>query len=217
VTYRADLGVQVRQVGSNGSWCIPDRTASPGKDQLQGIIADDPDWVPGVTEDAWAVGEFTTSAGLVDLCIVSPDGSLTLVVCKLGTNPKRGRHVIGQVLDYTSAIKHDGEQAFREQWVKQGGDDLDTLQEDGREQLARNIAEGRIHLCLVVHQIDADLRRMVDYLKLISFDDVQITALQLAYAQHGELEILNPSTYGAATARDALSRSSRARPRRGPV
>ncbi|MGW4340114.1 hypothetical protein ACWEK5_46180 [Rhodococcus koreensis] len=47
-----------------------------------------------------------------------------------------------------------------------------------------------------VDQIDADLRRLVDYLNQITRDDIQVTAPHLTYARHGDLEILIPSTYG---------------------
>ena len=75
------------------------------------------------------VRELATSAGPADVCIVGPDGSITVVECKLASNSDRRRMVIGQVIDYASAIWLDGEKAFREQWARQGGAELDELWE----------------------------------------------------------------------------------------
>lgn len=160
MTNDADPGMLVRQWGSDGPWESPEMTAYQNEEHLQRIIADAPDRVPGVPEGAQTVTEFSTSAGPVDVCIVGPDGSITIVECKLESNTERRRMVMGQVLDYASAICLHGEREFREQWSRQGGADLGILGEDGLEQLGRNIREGQIHLCLAVDQIDADLRRL---------------------------------------------------------
>jgi len=104
--------------------------------------------------------------------------------------------VIGQILDYAAAIWQAGPDAFHRQWSRQGGPDLSDLDDNSRDQLDRNITDGRIHLCLAVDLIDADLRRLVEYLNCITRDDVRVTALQLTYARHGSVEILVPSTYG---------------------
>ncbi|EID81748.1 MULTISPECIES: hypothetical protein [Rhodococcus] len=77
-----------------------------------------------------------------------------------------------------------------------------VVSEGGLNQLGRNIA-GRIHLCLAVDQIDAHLRRPVEHLHEITLDDIQVTAMQLTYARHGDLEILTPPP----TRRDRRSRS----------
>ncbi|WP_257226512.1 hypothetical protein [Rhodococcus opacus] len=213
MTHDPDRGVLVRRVGSTSAWTTPEMTAYVNEDHLQRIIAEDPDRVLGVPEGAIAVRELPTSAGPADVCIVSPDGALTVVECKLASNSERRRMVIGQVLDYAAAIWRDGEAAFHEQWARRGGDDLHALGEGGFEQLGRNIAAGRIHLCLAVDQIDADLRRLVEYLNQITRDDITVTALQLSYARHGDLEILIPSTYGgeiaAAKARAAAGTTTR--------
>ena len=192
-----DLGVLVRRTGSSAAWESPEMTSYTDEDHLQRILADAPDRVPGVSTAAVSVRELSTSAGPVDVCIVDQDASLTVVECKLATNPQRRRMVIGQVLDYASAITADGEAAFRTQWSRRGGPDLlDLLGEAGVDRLADTITEARINLCLAVDQIDADLRRLVEYLNRITRAEIRVTALQLAYARHGDLELLIPSTFG---------------------
>ncbi|MCE4165045.1 MULTISPECIES: hypothetical protein [Rhodococcus] len=203
----AEQGLLVRRLGTTGTWDSPEMTAYDNEDHLQRIIASDPHYVPGVPEGSLTVRELSTTAGPADVCIISPDGAITIVECKLASNSERRRMVIGQVLDYASAIWVDGPKSFREQWNRQRGDDLNGLGETALEQLDNNITEGRIDLCLAVDRIDNDLKRLVEFLNRITRDDVAVTALQLTYARHGDIEFLMPSTYGgeiaAAKARSA--------------
>lgn len=193
----AEPGLLVRSVGSNGPWASPVMRSYDDEDHLQQIVAADPQQVPGVPEGAWTVRELPTAAGPADVCIVASDGALTVVECKLASNSERRRMVIGQILDYAAAICEAGPTAFRQQWTRRGGVELtDVLDESAREGLDRNIVEGRIHLCLAVDRIDVDLRRLVEYLNRITRDDVGVTALQLTYARHEDVEILLPTTYG---------------------
>ncbi|AHD24272.1 hypothetical protein Y013_25315 (plasmid) [Rhodococcus pyridinivorans SB3094] len=191
-----DRRLLIRDTSTGGSWSSPEMTAYTNEDHLQAIIAGAPEHVPGVPESALALRELATVAGPADVCIVDPAGEITVVECKLASNSERRRMVIGQVLDYAAAIWQSGPEAFHRQWSRQGGPDLSELDDTARDRLDRNLEDGRIHLCLAVDLIDADLRRLVEYLNRITRDDVRVTALQLAYARHGSIEILVPSTYG---------------------
>ncbi|UVT27700.1 hypothetical protein NXT08_24690 (plasmid) [Rhodococcus pyridinivorans] len=190
----------IRDAGTGGAWSSPEMTAYTDEDHLQAIIADAPHHVPGVPDGAVALRELSTTAGPADVCIVDPNGEITVVECKLASNSERRRLVIGQVLDYAAAIWQAGAEAFHRQWTRQSGPDLSSLDDGTRTQLDRNIGDGRIHLCLAVDLIDADLRRLIEYLNRITRDDVRVTALQLTYARHGDIEILTPSTFGAEVA-----------------
>jgi hypothetical protein len=68
-------------------------------------------------------------------------------------------------------------------------------------------------LCLAVDAIDDDLRRLVEYPNKVTLDQVRVTALQLAYARHGDLEILIPSTYGGELAAAKTRTDDRRKPR----
>jgi len=191
-----DHRILVRRAGEAG-WASPENLAYDNEAHLQTILTEDPSRVPGVTREARAVAELSTSGGSIDVCIVDVDGSITVVECKLASNSERRRMVIGQVIDYASAIWSDGEAAFFGAWQSRGGDDpAELLGADALDQLKRNIGEARINLCLAVDAIDGDLRRLVEYLNRVTLDHVRVTALQLAYARHGELEMLIPSTFG---------------------
>ncbi len=204
--------ILVRRVRSEGPWTAPETSTYKNEAHLQELLVTDPSRVPGVTQDAYTTAELPTSAGPIDVCIVELDGSLTVVECKLASNWEARRMVIGQVIDYASAIWNDGEASFLRRWTSRGGTDLaHALPAEALDALRRNIADARIDLCLAVDSIDGDLRRLVEYLNEVTLDNVSVTALQLAYAQHGGLEILIPTTFGgeiaAAKTRTTQSRT----------
>jgi hypothetical protein len=185
------------RLGKTSLWMTPESFSYNNEKQLQEIVAASPHWVPGVLEGSPAVREFHTLAGPVDVMIVTLDGSLTAVECKLEANPEKRRTVIGQLIDYTSAVRQEGPERFFEQWESRGGPDLaSTLDSEALQELRDRITTGRIGLCWVADRIDADLRRLIEYLNEITNDSVAVTALQLAYARHGDVELLIPSTYG---------------------
>ena len=192
-----DQRILVRQVGSDAVWSSPEISTYDNEAHLQALLVADPSRVPGVTDEATAVAELSTSGGPIDVCIVESDGGLTVVECKLASNSERRRMVIGQVIDYASAIWMDGAESFLTAWQARGGSDLsEVLTPDALADLKRNIAEARINLCLAVDAIDDDLRRLVEYLNRVTVDHVRVTALELGYARHGDLEILIPLTFG---------------------
>lgn len=203
-----DRRILVRPVGSTGGWTSPETSTYDNEAHLQALLVADPGRVPGVSQGAMAVAELPTSGGPIDVCIVDIDGSITVVECKLASNSERRRMVIGQVIDYASAVWMDGHQTFLASWQIRDGPDLAVvLGPEAAEKLKSNVAEARVNLCLAVDSIDTDLRRLVEYLNEVTLEQVQVTALQLEYARHGELEILIPSTFGgeiaAAKTRDA--------------
>lgn len=183
-------------------WSAPEIAAYRQEAHLQAILADDPSHVPGVDSDAFTVCEMSIGGGRIDVCAVGRDGSITVVECKLESNSEHKRRVIGQVVDYASAIWDARVDGFLEAWITCGGADLRAeLEHDAWERLEASISEARINLCLVVDQIDAHLRRLVEFLNLASHPDIAVTALQLGYASHAGVEILIPATFGGELAR----------------
>ena len=148
----------MRRIGSNESWSEPDNSACENQAHLQELLASDPARLPGIPESAVAVRELNTSAGPIDVCVVHPDGEITVVECKLSKNSEKRRMVIGQVIDYAAALRFDGAKSFHESWAQHGGEDLDGfLDPEASSSLDENIASGQINLCLAVDQIDSDL------------------------------------------------------------
>ncbi len=186
----------VRQIGTE-VWIEPESSSYTNEAHLQELLTSDPTRIPGIPPGSLAVKELSTSSGPIDICIVSPSGAITVVECKLSKNSEPRRLVIGQVLDYASALQTDGFSAFQNSWRAKNGPDLDQLLDHaGVATLKTNLTTGAINLCLAVDTIDEDLRRLIEYLYLISKDSIEVTALQLSYARHGTLEILIPSTFG---------------------
>jgi len=106
--------------------------------------------------------------------------------------------VLGQVIDYASALHQDGPDAFHRAWKARGGQALDEfLEPDGLDALETSLRGGQLHLAVAVDRIDDDLRRLIEFLNVVSREDIRVTALQLSYSRHGDVEILIPSTFGA--------------------
>jgi len=208
----AEHSILVRKADSGSSWTDPETKAYDNEAHLQELLAKDPDRLPGVASGAIAVCELSTSAGPIDICVIEPTGEITVVECKLSTNSEKRRMVIGQVIDYAAALRVDGPVALRASWAQKGGMAIDEfLDPEALAAIDQNIERGRINLCLAVDLIDNDLRRLIEYLNLIAVDDVRVTALQLRYARHGDLEILIPSSFGS-----ELKDSSSPKPKRDP-
>jgi hypothetical protein len=186
---------------------IPEVSTYTNEAHLQELLAADPTRIPGVRAGSRAVRELSTSKGPIDICVVDPTGSITVVECKLHKNSESRRTVIGQVLHYASALRADGPDAFRNAWSAAGGGDLLGLVTEGDlDVVANNLEDGRINLCLAVDKIDEDLKQLVEYLYLISADDISVVAIELAFARHGDVEILIPTTFGAEIALVSTSR-----------
>lgn len=194
----ANKPILIRQTGGTFSeWAPPETSAYEDESHLQEVLASHPSQIPGVIEGSAAVREFSTSAGPIDICVLSPGGHLTVVECKLEKNSEKRRMVVGQLIDYASALRSDGLKKFRSTWSNRSDVDLDEfLDPDALSRLERSLEVGQINLCLAVDQIDEDVKRLVEYLNLITDETVAVSALQLAYAKLGSIEVLIPTTFG---------------------
>lgn len=174
---------------------------------MRDLLTNHPTLVPFVEDESRAVAEIWTSAkNRLDICIVGPSGSITVVECKLDRNPEHRRTVIGQVLDYASDLHEGGYEAFKDAWQASDGGELHEFLETGsRTTLSANLENGLINLCLAVDEIDDDLRRLIEYLNIISRESVKVTALEMTRVSHENLEILAPTVFGAELARSKFT------------
>lgn len=192
--------------GTYEEWTRPETSAYKDESHLQEVLASHPSQIPGVVEGSVAIREFSTTAGPIDICVLGPNGQITVVECKLEKNSEKRRMVVGQLIDYASALRSDGVHKFRATWSNRSNVDLDEyLDPDAISELESSIGAGRINLCLAVDQIDEDIQRLVEYLNLITAESVMVTALQLSYAKLGSIEVLIPSTFGAEIAHSKQS------------
>ena len=95
--------VLVRRVGE--SWSSPSRRGFALEVELEELLHDYPEVLPGVTAAAIAVTQFSVpSGGSVDLVVLEPDATVTVVECKLARNAEVRRAVVGQILSYASSL-----------------------------------------------------------------------------------------------------------------
>ena len=206
-----DMGqILIRQ--SDGTWREPDLAGYAGEVELQQILAEHPELIPGVSADAATCREFHSAAGHADVVVVDTDGQVTLVECKLASNPQIRREIVGQMFDYASRVWKMGIEEFAAHWQNRTGQSPFPADDDGirlRDAVAENLTQGRFRIVLAVDAINEPLKRMTEYLNAMSGPDTSIIAVEYARARQGSLELLMSQTYGeelaeakAAAARD---------------
>ena len=197
--------------GSSAAWEWPEITSYADEDHLQRILADAPDRVPGVS----------TAAVSVRNCRPRPARSTSASATRTPRSPwwnadwpptRSTRHWSWAGPRLRPAITADCEAAFRAQWSRRGDPTCSTCS-------ARPVSTGSPTPSPSPDKpvpgrrpVDADLRRLVEYLNRITRAEIRVTALQLAYARHGDLELLIAATFGgeiAAAEADASGRNQR--------
>jgi hypothetical protein len=187
----------------DGSWTEPTLTGYENESWLQQLIAEHPSLIPGVSERAVACREFSSGIGPADVVILDESGDLTLIECKLTTNPQIRREIVGQVLDYASRLWGMRVDEFEARWrraAKTESSPLSAFDDAGtytRERLAENLQAGRMRLVLAVDQVNDDLKRIVEYLNLITLSEVSVFVMEFVHAQRDGVEVLMPTAYGA--------------------
>jgi len=164
----------------------------PGDEQYAVV---DEFWIPGV--------------GSADLIGVSATGTITIVECKLKANPEIRREIVGQVLAYAGGLWKMGYDQFASTFESRakvslpvavaavaGDVDADQL----RDAITTHLEVGDFRLVLAVDAITPELRSIIEYLNAHTLANVQVLALELAYARDDDVEILQPVTYGEESA-----------------
>lgn len=194
----------VRTAGS--SWREPSVTAYGNESKLQKILAETPSLIPGVGEAVSAIELPIPGSGSLDLVVVEPDGSITLVECKLASNAEARRSVVGQIASYAAglwgmpfetfndAFKARSQLSLMESTAEVVEDPWDG--EEFRRAVTNNLATGRFRLVIAVDSITEELKRIVEFLNAHTTVDVEILALEVGYVAEGDTEILLPRTHG---------------------
>lgn len=187
--------------GDSG-WSEPSLTGYENEASLQQLIAEHPSLIPGVSERAVACREFLSGVGPADVVILDESGELTLVECKLTTNPQIRREIVGQVLDYASRLWGMELDAFEAAWRRASKSDVsplsafDTDGADTRDRLIDNLEAGRMRLVLAVDKVNDDLKRIVAYLNAITLGEIAVFVMEFQRAQRDGVEVLIPAAYG---------------------
>lgn len=134
---------------------------------------------------------------------------MTLVECKLASNPEVRREIIGQVLDYASKFWHLSIEEFESQWLARTGihpsnyPDWEVI----RDRLEGNLSTGEFRIILAVDKINSDLRRIVEYLNHITVPAVAVIAVVYSRSQDNGLEILSRQIYGEELSQAKINRA----------
>jgi hypothetical protein len=195
---------------THGSWSAPTVTSYQDEAELRDMLAGEPRLLPGVGERAAAAVEFPVSGvGAVDVVAVDQEGAITLVECKLRSNPEIRRQVVGQVLAYAAGLWRADLTSFENAWKSRdsasrslahavlGEEHSDEEADALRDACASALRDGRFSLVLAVDEITDELRQIVEYLNAHTLSEVAVLALELGYAREGDLEIAVPRVFGA--------------------
>ncbi len=201
-----------------GDWHEPLGHGYDNEAALQAILVEHPTLVPGVVSGAIACREFESSVGPADVVILSPDGSITVVECKLRANAEVRRTVVGQLLDYASRLWQMDVEQFEQRWSRADGgrsafSRLGDVDGQARSALAANLSQARFNLVLAVDALNDDLRRIVEYMNSITKASTGIMLVEFTRLHESGLEILMPKTYGAELVEAKVDAAQARRPR----
>ncbi|WP_026551758.1 hypothetical protein [Arthrobacter sp. H20] len=207
--------ILVRATG--GRWIEPIEHGFGREAELQQILAEHPQLIPGVEAGAVACTEFQSGAGPADVVVVSPDGTLTLVECKLASNPQIRREIVGQLFDYASGFFNMHIEEFEGRWEARMGKSLEVSmgppQVGLREAVADNLQSGRFSVVLAVDAINSGLKRMVEYLNAMSGPGTSVIAVEYVRHYGSGVEVLTPRIYGLELAEAKVSATGRSKDR----
>lgn len=154
------------------------------EDGIQRLIFDHPAVLPIQELDdsfspAIPVGrEVRTDVGPIDALFISPSGGITIAEAKLWRNPQARREVVGQIIDYATALSSWSYEQLDQTCERSSGKPLWQLvssRYDGEEQLeseagfvdavSRNLRQGRFLLLVVGDGIREEVERMATYVQ----------------------------------------------------
>ncbi|NYI42986.1 hypothetical protein BJ993_000066 [Nocardioides aromaticivorans] len=209
------MGRPILVRNDNTRWREPEVTAYANEAALQQLVAESPDLLTG--QDLATVDEFwIPEIGYIDIVGVGADGSITVVECKLRANPEIRREVVGQVLAYAGGLWQMSYDDFASTWAARAGRPLTAHVADKagaadadqvRAGVEANLRSGEFTLVIVVDEITSELKRIIEWLNVMTKTEVSVLALELQYLKEGNTEILVPRLYG-----DALASAKRSSP-----
>jgi len=209
----------------NKDWEIAFGKGYRDEAQLQSFLAEYPTMIPfeDVSEEIPHPRVMLKEVGLpgsgsTDIVGVDEEGGISILECKLATNPEVKRKVIGQVLEYAAFLwrKPYGflDEVSRARLKKPLAEAMketltdELLQEwsegDFVQAVFDRLQSGDFRIVVAVDAINDELRQTIEYLTE-GPSRLQIFALELTYFASGDQEILVPHLHGsiasAATAR----------------
>lgn len=182
--------------------------------ELQKLLSESPDLIPsrdlreGASPLVAVVREFSLPIGSVDLLAFSGDGDIAIIECKLADNPESKRKVIGQVLEYGSAIWGmsyvDLDQKINSltkgkklaDLVREQVNDPEWDEETFRVNIEEHLREGNFILVIVVDEINENLTQIIRFLNACGNPKFSFAALEMRRFRSGNTEVLIPKVDG---------------------
>jgi hypothetical protein len=129
---------------------------------------------PGFTRIVPVCQELPLRSGSLDNLLMTPDGNLVLVECKLWRNPQAKREVLAQIIDYAKDLIRLDYEALEDAVRRARGDqssslyqlvDSDLDEAAFVDAVARNLRLGRVLLIVAGDGITEQVQAIADYLQ----------------------------------------------------
>jgi hypothetical protein len=160
--------VLIRRHGE--SWRSPETTTYPTEAELQRLLAESPELLPGDLGVLATARELRLATGSLDIVAVGAGGELLLCECKLERNEQARRAVIGQILSYAASLAQLSFEQFDAAFARSAGMAVATAiadlgvpdwdEEAFRQGLADSLGSGKFTLVVAVDGITDELKRM---------------------------------------------------------
>ena len=183
------------------------------EDLIQRLVVEHPSMLPVEQLDPTfappvPIGrEIATSVGPIDALFVSPEGGITIVEAKLWRNPQARREVVGQIIDYATALSDWSYEDLDAVCRQAAGQGLWEAVADAHEGLAaqdqayfvdavaRNLRYGRFLLLVVGDGIREEVERMASYVQQAPRLQFHLALVELGIydTPDGQLRTIVPS------------------------
>jgi len=197
-------------------WKFAESIGAKAEAELQKLPAESPSLIPvgeireGVSPLVSAICEFgLPGSGNTDILAFSANGDISIIECKLATNPESKRKVMGQILEYAAYLWEMSYDEVNRRIRNLKEKDLSDLiqeavaggwdEENFRNGVKQSLESGSFILIIVVDEINEDLRRTIRYVNECSESAFSLHALEMRRFQTDSAEILIPHLYGASS------------------
>ena len=193
---------------------------------LQELLLKNPSIIPiseireGSTELVFAVKEFWTDLGYIDILAFNPNGDIAIIECKMLDRLNKIYEAVGQVFAYASSLWGMSYEELNSKIKSRVGRGLvECVREnyDGKfseeefiNGVSQNLRDGSFILIVAVGKIDDKLKTVINYINEHSEYAFSIHALEInVFKTEGDLEVLIPYVYGISTKPTSATRSKR--------
>ena len=197
-------------------WKFAESIGAKAEAELQKLLLESPSLVPideireGVSSLVFAICEFgLPGSGNTDILAFSADGDISVIECKLATNPESKRKVLGQILEYAAYLWEMSYDEVNTRIRNLKEKDLSDLvqeavaggwdEENFRNGVKQSLQSGSFILIIVVDEINEDLKRTIRYVNECSESAFSLHALEMRRFQADFEEVLIPHLYGASS------------------